>query len=88
VFIVVVRLIGPRSGDADSLFRSPTDLGWPRGVQEEEPVRWRVESLGRRRRVDVRPDMPASTRLEVPGEERNHWRRTRVDGHRDAGRVA
>jgi hypothetical protein len=27
-----------------------TDLDWPRGVQEEEPVRWHVERLQRRPR--------------------------------------
>jgi hypothetical protein len=29
------------------LFRSPTDVAWPRGVQEEEFVRWRPEGLRR-----------------------------------------
>ena len=47
ILFIVGYLAGPRSGDAESLFRAPTDLGWPRGVQEEEPVRWRVELLGR-----------------------------------------
>ena len=46
---VAARFIGPRPGDSDSLFRSPTDLGWPKGVQEEDPVPWRVELLSRRR---------------------------------------
>jgi hypothetical protein len=45
---VAVRFIGPRPGDSDGLFRSPTDLGWPKGVQEEDPVPWRVELLSRR----------------------------------------
>ena len=29
---------------------SRTDLAWPRGVQEEEPVRWHVERLRPRAR--------------------------------------
>ena len=45
--ILLLLLVLPRRGDAASLFRSPTDLGWPRGVQEEEPVRWRFESFER-----------------------------------------
>jgi hypothetical protein len=47
--VLLVWVLGPRCGDVDSLFRPPTDLGWPRGVQEEEPMRWRVELLGRGR---------------------------------------
>jgi hypothetical protein len=31
---------------------------WPVGVQEEEPVRWRVEALGEPRRIDPRPAAP------------------------------
>ncbi|HEX5148856.1 MAG TPA: hypothetical protein VFW02_07230 [Candidatus Limnocylindrales bacterium] len=62
LLILLVTIIGPRSGDADSLFRSPTDLGWPRGVQEEEPLRWRVELLGRSRPTEAGLDSngPAS----------------------------
>ena len=33
----------------DDLLRR-TDLDWPRGVQEEEPVRWHVERLHPRSR--------------------------------------
>ena len=36
---------GDGSGLAD-LFAIPVDPPWPRGVQEEEPVQWRVELLG------------------------------------------
>ena len=49
VMLVAVGMgFGPRRGDAESLFRSPTDLGWPRGVQEEDPLPWKTELLGRR----------------------------------------
>jgi hypothetical protein len=48
VLIAVAMAIGPRRGDGESLFRSPSDLGWPRGVQEEEPLPWKTELLGRR----------------------------------------
>jgi hypothetical protein len=33
---------GPRLAD---LFRIPVDPPWPRGVQEEEPVRWQFDRL-------------------------------------------
>jgi hypothetical protein len=31
------------------LFRIPSDAPWPRGVQEEQPVQWRLEQLDRSR---------------------------------------
>ena len=50
--VAVLAAVGlgfaPRRGDVESLFRSPSDLGWPRGVQEEEPMPWKTELLGRR----------------------------------------
>jgi len=59
VFVLIVRLIGVRPGDADSLFRSATDLGWPKGVQEEDLVPWRIELLGRRP-IDTDLDRPVA----------------------------
>ena len=62
--VLVVRWLG--NGDAagiDGLFASPTDLPWPRGVQEEEPARWKVELIDRRRTPD------ASTSVPSPGAE-------------------
>lgn len=53
VAVLLARLVGPRSGDVESLFRAPGELGWPRGVQEEDVVPWRVELLGRSRRADA-----------------------------------
>lgn len=46
--LVLLRIIAPDGVDTDSLLRLPSDLEWPRGVQEEEPVRWHVERLSRR----------------------------------------
>jgi hypothetical protein len=39
----------PNGIGIDDLLRR-TDLEWPRGVQEEEPVRWHVERLQPRSR--------------------------------------
>jgi hypothetical protein len=47
--VLLNRLIAGSAGGALSdLFAIPVDPPWPRGVQEEEPVRWRVELLHRR----------------------------------------
>lgn len=50
---------GPSLAD---LVSGPRDLPWPRGVQEEEPVRWDVQRLRRR--------APARCGEEVPGVHR------------------
>ena len=50
---------GPSIAD---LVSGPRDLPWPRGVQEEEPVRWDVQRLRRR--------APARCHGEVPGVHR------------------
>jgi hypothetical protein len=61
VIVLLARVIGPRSGDVESLFRASNDLGWPRGVQEEDLVPWRVELLGRGRRLDAAGEAGAAT---------------------------
>ena len=44
--VLINRLLGGSDGGAfTNLFAIPLDPPWPRGVQEEEPVRWRVEIL-------------------------------------------
>lgn len=43
VFLGRIVFIPNGIGFEDLLRR--TDLDWPRGVQEEEPVRWHVERL-------------------------------------------
>jgi hypothetical protein len=47
--VIILRAIGPRDADVPNLFALDTDSRWPRGVQEEEPIRYRVElvSTGR-----------------------------------------
>lgn len=45
---------GPGLAD---ILAQPLDPAWPRGVQEEEPVRWRVEAL-RPRRARAEPGHP------------------------------
>ena len=62
LLVAVGLAFGPRHGDMESLFRSPTDLGWPRGVQEEEPAPWKTELLGRSRPA---PDGYAITRRDM-----------------------
>ena len=47
--LVVARaLLNPDGVTIDDLLTRP-DLAWPRGVQEEEPVPWRIERLTRSR---------------------------------------
>jgi hypothetical protein len=50
--VVAIAIANRRSGrepfNAATLFSRPWELGWPRGVQEEEPVRFRVEFIEHR----------------------------------------
>ena len=51
--ILLIRLLAGREGGgvaAVNLFGVQGEMPWPRGVQEEEPPRWRVELLERRPR--------------------------------------
>ena len=48
IFLGRIAFIPNGIGFEDLLRR--TDLDWPRGVQEEEPVRWHVERLQPRSR--------------------------------------
>jgi hypothetical protein len=46
--VLINRLLDPTDGGTlANLFAIPLDQPWPRGVQEEEPTRWRVELLHR-----------------------------------------
>jgi hypothetical protein len=48
-WVVLLRVLTAGEGfDLADLFRHPGELPWPRGVQEEEPQRWRLELLDRR----------------------------------------
>ena len=46
--VLLVRALSNSIDDGpslSSLFAIPLDPSWPRGVQEEEPARWRLERL-------------------------------------------
>ena len=45
IMLIVRRMVAPEGVTFEDLFAARMDLGWPRGVQEEEPVRWRTELL-------------------------------------------
>jgi hypothetical protein len=71
IVLTVRRLLGAGEPlDLASLFPRSWDLGWPRGVQEEEPVRFRVEAIRRHpRTADVASDRRAlrnRTRTVIP----------------------
>jgi hypothetical protein len=90
---LAAKFVGPRAGDAgvvsDSLFGSPTDLGWPKGVQEEDPQPWRIELLGLGRTMareesahtQLTPDTTPSptkwpmqiVRDSIPPHRRSRW---------------
>lgn len=43
--VVILQRLAPEGVSLDDLFANGADLPWPRGVQEEEPVRWRTKLL-------------------------------------------
>jgi hypothetical protein len=58
---LVVWVSGTRDGvGLEDLFVRPDAMPWPRGVQEEEPVRWRIERLTPR--TARAPEVPAAQR--------------------------
>ena len=52
-------LIAPRGVDLDELLALPTEDASPRGVPEEEPVRWQLDRLSH---------APRSARMAVQGQ--------------------
>jgi hypothetical protein len=51
--ILISRLLANADGGTlADLFAIPLDPPWPHGVQEEEPIRWRMQALRQRPRVD------------------------------------
>ena len=48
IILAVLRIVAPNGIDLDSMLQLPMDREWPRGLQEEEPVRWQVERLSPR----------------------------------------
>jgi hypothetical protein len=49
-------LAGPEPVGLSGLFRFHSEPAWPTGVQEEEPVRWKVELIGRSGAAAAAPD--------------------------------
>ena len=60
LLFVVGLAIGPRRGDVESLFRSPSDLGWPHGVQEEDSIHFTVGAIHERPTSDDDAGWPTS----------------------------
>jgi hypothetical protein len=59
----VLRIVGGADpAGLGAVFGRPWEPSWPRGVQEEEPVRWRLERSTRRA-------APASMRALPPAPE-------------------
>ena len=63
IMLALLRVIAPDGIDLEAMLRLPSDSAWPRGMQEEEPVRWRVELLSRPR------NQPAAESSEQRGRE-------------------
>ena len=72
--LALLRIIAPDGVDLDGMLRLPVDREWPRGVQEEEPVHWRVELLSRRNETPgtattdpaIQANAPVSTGVRAP----------------------
>ena len=61
--LIVVRFLAGGDGVAlADLFAASRELPWPRGVQEEEPVSWRVEHLSPGKRVVASATEPSRQR--------------------------
>lgn len=52
---ILTSVLAPDGYRAADLFKAPIELGWPCGVQEEEPVRWHVEVFGSATSADPGP---------------------------------
>jgi hypothetical protein len=77
--LVVARvLLIPGGVTIDDLFRR-SDLEWPHGVQEEEPVSWRFERLtppGHRRAARLAAGQPTRpTLVDLVRRDRGHGAR-------------
>lgn len=67
--LAVLKRIAPNGIDLDDVLQLRGDRDWPRGVQEEEPVRWQVERLHPRFEAPltrtaepvIQPNAPART---------------------------
>jgi hypothetical protein len=80
--LVLVRFLARGEPvDLSRLFAIPSELPWPRGVQEEEPRPWRIDLLERRPVADVPTPAPTES---APGPRLNPVTTPRLD----AGRCA
>ena len=62
-FLVLILRLASRGSDVwPEPSESRFDLGWPRGVQEEEPVRWDLQRLRRPVRAPSREMVPGDVR--------------------------
>jgi hypothetical protein len=60
--LLLLRLfVVPDGVSFDDLIPPLQDVYWPRGLQEEEPVRWRIERLSAPRQVAAPPDRVSVT---------------------------
>jgi hypothetical protein len=48
IILAILRIVAPNGFDFETILQLSTDPESPRGVQEEEPVRWQVERLSPR----------------------------------------
>ncbi len=48
IALVAGALLGSEGPGLEALFRQPWDMAWPRGMQEEEPIHYRLEPEGQR----------------------------------------
>ena len=68
LMLALLRVIAPDGVDLDEVLRLPPDPAWPRGTQEEEPIRWRVELLSRRtepQAATADPAIPAKAQVRT-----------------------
>jgi hypothetical protein len=70
-FIVLTRMLaGGEPGDLARVFGAPWDPAWPRGVQEDEPMHWRVDLLdGLNPRPHPVPDFAPDEECDECAEE-------------------
>ena len=47
----ILRVIAPDGVDLDQILAPHAGTEWPRGIQEEEPVRWNLDRLSQPRRT-------------------------------------
>jgi hypothetical protein len=63
---VADRRLGGEPFDAAALLPHSWEPGWPKGVQEEEPLRYRVELIDRRRPASGDADHVTSSGVARP----------------------